>query len=232
MATSAPANNDMNNAHGEKSHITGPHGNPGSGNVNAAGRRRIGNPAPLGLISFASTTLLLSFVNVRARGVTEPNIVVGMGLAVGGLCQLLAGMWEFAAGNTFGATAFSSYGGFWISFALILIPGTGVIDSLGADADSALALYLSTWFIFTFIMVIGALRSNLCLVLLFFNLDMAFLFLTIGKVFPTNLGLTKAGGAFGIIAAFIAYYVGTSELIPRNASYFVLPTYQLPKRDV
>jgi succinate-acetate transporter protein len=85
--------------------------------------------------------------------VTEPNIVVGMGLAVGGLCQLLAGMWEFAAGNTFGATAFSSYGGFWISFALILIPGTGVIESLGSDADSALALYLSTWFIFTFIMV-------------------------------------------------------------------------------
>ena len=70
-----------------------------------------------GLISFASTTLLLSFVNVKTRGVTEPNIAVGMALAVGGLCQFLAGMWEFAAGNTFGATAFSSYGGFWFSFA-------------------------------------------------------------------------------------------------------------------
>jgi succinate-acetate transporter protein len=106
-----------------------------------------------GLISFASTTLLLSFVNVRARGVFQPNIIIGMGLAVGGLCQLLAGMWEFAAGNTFGATAFSSYGGFWISFALIFIPGTGIVSSLGADFSDALALYLATWFIFTFIMV-------------------------------------------------------------------------------
>jgi len=224
------------NTHGDKNALGGGTyaggGQAGGGNVNAPGRRRFGNPAPLGLISFASTTLLLSLVSVRARGVFQPNIIIGMGLAVGGLCQLLAGMWEFASGNTFGATAFSSYGGFWISLALIFIPGTGVVSSLGADFNDAFALYLATWFIFTFIMVIGSLRSNLGLVLLFFSLDMAFLFLMLGQIYPSKLGLTKTGGAFGIIAAFFAYYVGTSELIPRHASYFTLPTYQLPKRDV
>lgn len=204
---------------------------PYSGGVHAP-RRRVANPAPLGLISFASTTLLLSFVNVHTRGVTEPNIAVGMAIGVGGLTQLLAGMWEFAAGNTFGATAFSSYGGFWFSFAAILIPGTGIADALGADLPSALALYLSTWFIFTFIMLVASLRSNLGLVLLFFFLDMTFLLLMIGYIFPTNFAITKAGGALGIVTAFIAYYVGSSELMPKNASYFTLPTYQLPKRDV
>jgi len=76
-----------------------------------------------------------------------------MAFGVGGLCQLLAGMWEFAAGNTFGSTAFSSYGGFWISFGVLLTPGFGITTALADDLNSALALYLSTWFIFTFIML-------------------------------------------------------------------------------
>ncbi len=70
-------------------------------------------------MGFGATTFVLSMFNVQARGVTTPNVILGMALAYGGLCQLLAGMWEFAAGNTFGATAFSSYGGFWLSFAVL-----------------------------------------------------------------------------------------------------------------
>jgi len=73
--------------------------------------RKFGNPGPLGLFSFASTTLILSLFNVNARHIATPNLIVSMAIGVGGLVQLLAGMWEFAAGNTFGATAFSSYGG-------------------------------------------------------------------------------------------------------------------------
>lgn len=94
--------------------------------------RQFANPAPLGLCGFALTTFVLSLVNVRARSVLTPNIVIGLGnytfcfvnvaLAYGGLAQFCAGMWEFAAGNTFGALAFSSYGAFWISFACIFIP--------------------------------------------------------------------------------------------------------------
>lgn len=238
MATANPAGVDSNNVekgiagHNHTAGNQGGYNNQGGGYSNAPPRRRIGNPAPLGLISFASTTLLLSFVNVHARGVTKSNAAVGMAFAVGGLTQLLAGMWEFAAGNTFGATAFSSYGGFWISFGILLTPGFGMIEALGDELNAALALYLSTWFIFTFIMFVASLRSNLGLAFLFFFLDMAFLFLTIGNCFPSNFGITKAGGVFGILAAFTAYYVGTSELCPPGASYFILPTYQLPKRDV
>jgi len=197
-------------------------------------RRRIANPAPLGLMSFASTTLLLSFVNVKTRNVLQPNAAVGMAFGVGGLCQLLAGMWEFAAGNTFGATAFSSYGGFWISFGILLTPGFGIAEALteANDLNSALALYLSTWFIFTFIMFIASLRSNVGLVALFFFLDLTFLLLTIANALPQHPNLNVAGGALGIVTAFIAYYVGTSELCPPGASYFTLPTIQLPKRDV
>lgn len=76
--------------------------------------RKLANPAPLGLCGFAATTFLLSLVNVGTRGLAEANVVVGMAYGYGGLTQLLAGMWEMAVGNTFGATALSSYGAFWI----------------------------------------------------------------------------------------------------------------------
>jgi hypothetical protein len=81
--------------------------------------RKFANPSPLGLMGFAATTFVLSMYNVSARGIHTPNVVLGMALGYGGLVQLLAGMWEFASGNTFAATAFSSYGGFWLSFGCI-----------------------------------------------------------------------------------------------------------------
>lgn len=106
---------------------------------------------------------MLSLYNVSARGVTAPNAVVGLAVGYGGLAQFVAGVWEFAAGNTFGATAFCSYGGFWWSYAALLIPWFGVNDAYtkaGATAEAgtemlanATGLYLVAWFIFTFIMV-------------------------------------------------------------------------------
>lgn len=89
----------------------------------------IANPAPLGLFGFAFTTFLLSLLNWHTRNVAVPSIVVGPAFAYGGLIQLLAGMWEMAAGNTFGATALGSYGGFWISLAIVLTPGGFQIES-------------------------------------------------------------------------------------------------------
>jgi len=85
--------------------------------------RKFANPAPLGLCGFALTTFVLSCINLGTRGLAAPNIVIGAAFAYGGLVQLLAGMWEMAVGNTFGATALSSYGGFWIGTAIILTPG-------------------------------------------------------------------------------------------------------------
>jgi succinate-acetate transporter protein len=196
--------------------------------------RVIANPAPLGLFSFASTTLILSLINVQARGVTEPNIVVGMALGCGGLAQLLAGMWEFVCGNTFGATAFSSYGAFWISYALIFIPGTGILtayETVATETHNAVAFFLLAWFIFTFCMFLASLRSTVALASLFFFLDLTFMLLMIGQ-FKNDVDVTKAGGAFGIVTAAIAYYTAASGLITHQASYLALPVIDLPKRHL
>jgi succinate-acetate transporter protein len=106
---------------------------------------------------FDATTQVLSMINVNTRGVTIPNIVVGLAFGYGGLVQLLAGMWEFAAGNTFGATAFSSYGGFWISYACIQVPFFGITGPNSAYAEAepmlanALGIYLFSWMIVGFV---------------------------------------------------------------------------------
>ncbi|KAF8472416.1 GPR1/FUN34/yaaH family-domain-containing protein [Gautieria morchelliformis] len=204
--------------------------------IQAAGLRRLGNPGPLGLFSFASTTLILSLYNVNARHINTPNVVVGMAVGVGGLCQLLAGMWEFACGNTFGATAFSSYGGFWLSFSLIYIPGSGILtayDPASGNASQlkdALGIYLITWFIVTFIFLLAAIRTHLAFVGLFGFLALTFMLLAIGQ-FMTNLMVTKAGGAFGVITAFIAYYTGASELITKETAFVSLPLMHLRRID-
>jgi len=194
--------------------------------------RRLGNPGPLGLFSFASTTMILSFYNSGVRGITVPNVVVGMALAVGGLVQLLAGMWEFACGNTFGATAFSSYGGFWISFACLYLPSMGIVDAFGTDdteLNSALGIYLITWFVFTFLMLVASTRRNIGLMALFFFLTVTFMLLAISKflAMPT---VGKAGGATGVITALVAYYVGLAELLIRDESWFTLPLGTISKR--
>jgi succinate-acetate transporter protein len=123
-----------------------------------------------------------------------------------------------AVGNTFGATALSSYGGFWISFAIILTPGGFAIGEAYEDGDDfnhAIGFYLAGWFIFTTILLVCTLRSTVAFFLLFFTLDLAFLFLAIGhlqlvgdvagKRTPQE-GCIKAGGVFGLLAAFLAWY--------------------------
>mgnify|MGYP001598423624 CR=1 FL=1 len=122
-----------------------------------------------------------------------------------------------AVGNTFGATALSSYGGFWLSFAIILTPGGFAIGDAYKDKDDfnhAIGFYLAGWFIFTTILLICTLRSTVAFFLLFFTLDLAFLFLAIGHLQlqgtpgakTTQVGCIKAGGVFGLLAAFMAWY--------------------------
>jgi succinate-acetate transporter protein len=150
-------------------------------------QRRVANPAPLGLMSFALTTFVLSCCNAGIFGVsaTSPaNVVTGLALFYGGLAQVLAGMWEFTTGNTFGATAFASYGAFWLSYAAILVPWFGVAEGfLGHEQDlaPAVAVFLLGWTIFTFLMWLGTLRSNLALSALFASLTLTFLLLTIAE---------------------------------------------------
>ncbi|OJA10718.1 hypothetical protein AZE42_04271 [Rhizopogon vesiculosus] len=186
---------------------------------------RIANPGALGLFSFASTTFILSLYNVGARGVTAPNVVVGMACFTGGLAQFLAGMWEFPRGNVFGATAFTSYGAFWMSYATILIPNSGILAAYDGQADElnqALGIYLITWFVFTVLLLLGALRRNLSFIALLFFLSITFLLLAVGT-WSSQVNVTKAGGGFGILTAWIAYYCGLSELLVKGESWFGLP---------
>jgi len=194
---------------------------------------RIGNPGALGLFSFASTTFILSLYNVNARGITQPNVVVGMALFTGGLAQLLAGMWEFPRGNTFGATAFSSYGAFWMSYATILIPSSGILDAyanLPGELENALGIYLITWFMFTTLLMFGAIRRNISFCLLLGFLSLTFLLLACGA-WTGKIKITKAGGGLGIVTAMVAYYCAVSELMIREESYFMLPLGAIPKRE-
>ncbi|PSN69903.1 glyoxylate pathway regulator [Corynespora cassiicola Philippines] len=202
-----------------------------------APKRNFANPAPLGLSAFALTTFVLSLINVGTRDITHPNLVVALAYGYGGLVQLLAGMWEMAVGNTFGATALSSYGGFWLSFAIILTPGGFQIQSTLEEVTNApfldsFGLYLMGWFIFTFILLLCTLRSTVAFFSLFFTLDMAFLLLGIGylqhdEVVPQQACI-KAGGYFGLFAAFLAWYNALAGIADNSNSFFVIPVAHFP----
>lgn len=119
-----------------------------------------------------------------------------------------------AVGNTFGATALSSYGGFWLSYAILLTPGFHALDAYtdASDEASVLGFFLAGWFIFTFILLLCTLRSTIMFFLLFFTLDLAFLMLSCSEFAKANgnagaaTSLQHAGGGFGLLAAFLAWY--------------------------
>lgn len=164
----------------------------------------IADPAPLGLGAFALTTFVLSAVNAGwVPAETEP-VVFGLALAYGGLAQFGAGMWEFAKGNTFGATAFTSFGAFWISF--WWLTGHSGLDKLNADdAAKGVGLYLLAWGIFTLYMTVAASKVNMAVLSVFVLLTITFFLLAWGE-FATSTGLHKLGGWFGIATALAAWY--------------------------
>jgi succinate-acetate transporter protein len=162
----------------------------------------LADPAPLGLAAFALTTFVLSFMNTGLFKV-EP-VVFGLALAYGGVGQFAAGMWEFAKGNTFGATAFSSYGAFWLSFWWL----TGHTDLTGSpegDVTNSIGLYLLAWGIFTAYMTVAATRVSGAVLAVFVLLTITFVVLAIGD-FATSETITKVGGWIGIATAVAAWY--------------------------
>jgi succinate-acetate transporter protein len=203
--------------------------------------RKFANPAPLGLCAFALTTFVLSAINLNARGLSSPQIAVPLAFGYGGLVQLLAGMWEMAVGNTFGATALSSYGGFWIAYGLIFTPAWNILDAKAGpykahptDVNSALGFFLTGWLIFTTILLLCTLRSTIMFFMLFFTLDLAFLMLACGEYAKNNgaldasATLTKAGGGFGMLAAFLAWYNAFAGIADSSNSFFLIPVFHFP----
>lgn len=162
----------------------------------------IADPAPLGLGAFALTTFVLSVINTDM--VKAEPVVFGLALAYGGLAQFAAGMWEFAKGNTFGATAFTSYGAFWISF-WWLTGHTDMGDLKAGDVSNGVGLYLLAWGLFTLYMTVGATRVSGAVLAVFVLLTITFFILAWGE-FATSSGIHKTGGWFGIATAIAAWY--------------------------
>jgi len=182
----------------------------------------VANPAPLGLSAFARTTFVLSSSNAGflfpAVGVGGA-VVIGLAIFYGGLVQLIAGVQEFRAGNTFGATAFCSYGGFWMALGFVLLPGTGILAALTAEkaVSSGVGTFLLGWTIFTGLMLIATFRISGALIAVFALLFLTFLSLTIGWLsgvgtgtFTTWVGI---GGWLGIVTALVAWYAALAGVL-------------------
>jgi hypothetical protein len=193
------------------------------------------DPGPLGLAAFAGTTFVLSMVNSglvgdkAAVGGGLLPLIAALALAYGGAAQILAGIWEFRTGNTFGAVAFCSFGAFWISFYFI-IQAAGAVEK--TELFSGLGLYLWMWGIFTAYMFIASMRTTGAIALVFLLLAITFIILGIGNsslAGTTNVtnGTIKLGGYFGLATAIAAWYASFAAVINSTFGRIVAPVFPL-----
>jgi hypothetical protein len=176
------------------------------------------NPAPLGLFGFGMTTVLL---NIHNAGFYEMNsMILAMGIFYGGISQVIAGILESKKNNTFGMTAFISYGFFWLTLvALILMNKSGWIT---ATSEDALATYLALWGVFTGLLFIGTLKINRALQFVFATLTILFFLLAIGH-YTRNEDLLRFAGYEGIVCGLSAIYTGIANLLNEVYRRRVLP---------
>lgn len=153
---------------------------------------------------------LISCYGVSARDVTTPNILIGVLIFFGGICQFLAGIMEFVAGNTFGATVFPSYGAFNLAYAMIYLPGSGIIasytlkdGSISPMFNQALGIWLWSWFILTVLFTVAAMRSSWVLFMDLFVLSVELMVLASGYMLD-NHALLVAGNSLGFVVAFLS----------------------------
>jgi succinate-acetate transporter protein len=186
----------------------------------------IADPGPLGLAAFAMTTFVLSMFNADLVSRSGESVTLGLALAYGGIAQVLAGMWEFRTGNTFGAVAFTSYGAFWISFwAFVQFYASGIP---AADAGHAVGLYLIAWGIFTSYMFIASLRTTGAIALVFILLAVTYFLLGIGNANGSD-SLIKAGGWVGLATAIAAWYASFAAVTNATFGRIVLPLIPLKR---
>jgi len=174
----------------------------------AAAVTPVADPAPLGLAAFALTTFLLSGANAGWMGAATGSAWLGYALAYGGVCQLLAGMWEFRNKNVFGATAFSTYGGFWIGlFLWVQFVAPHAASASAADHD--LGWILLAFAIFNTYMLIMSAQLNMAVFAVFLTLELTEIILVIGNFSGTS-GIVKLGGYVGILTALAAWYTSAA----------------------
>jgi hypothetical protein len=183
-------------------------------NSDATPVARFADPGALGLAAFGLTTFVLSFANaglIPGGGVS----VLGLALFYGGIGQVIAGVWEFANKNTFGATAFTSYGLFWMAAWFLLTSGNKV-DAPGVG------LFFLAWGIFTLYMTFAAIKTNMIILLVFIALTLTFAFLSIGE-FANSATIHQIGGYLGILTALLAFYGSFATVINSTFKRVVLP---------
>lgn len=178
------------------------------------------DPAALGLGAFAMTTFVLSVINAGLIPKAVEPVVLGLALFYGGMAQFAAGIWEFANRNVFGATAFCSYGAFWLSFWFLSQFSAGSLPA--ADAGKAVGLYLLGWAIFTAYMTVSAWRVSMGVFAVFVFLTLTFLALFLGAFFGAA-GLSMLGGWLGIVTALIAWYCSLAVVANSTYKRTVLP---------
>ena len=186
--------------------------------------KKIANPAPLGLAAFGMTTVLLNLHNAGFFGLGA--MILAMGFFYGGLAQVIAGFLEFKNGNTFGLTAFTSYGFFWLSLVfIIVVPAMGLAE---APSATAMGFYLLIWGLFTLFMFFGTLRSNRVLQFIFASLALLFFLLALGDF--TGIVLIKTIAGFeGIICGASAIYLAMAEIINPVLGRDALPIWPVKK---
>ena len=184
------------------------------------------DPGPLGLAGFAMTTFVLSMFNAKLVGSAGEPVVLGLAVAYGGLAQLLAGMWEFRTGNTFGAVAFSSFGAFWISFFVLVAFFAPTIPA--ADAGHAIGLYLWAWAIFTTYMFVASLRTTGAVALVFLLLAATFILLGAGNS-GAHEDVIKWGGYIGLATAVAAWYASFAAVVNSTFKRTILPVIPLAR---
>ena len=178
---------------------------------------KIANPAGLGLLAFGMTTVLLSFHNLGLFGLD--STILSMGIFYGGLAQIVAGIFEFKKGNTFGATAFTSFGFFWLTFVAI---NTTSLNGLAAGDSSSLAAYFAMWGIVTLFLFIGTLKATRALQLVFLTLTILFFVVAIKDGSGVS-DVAYVAGVVGIICGGIAMYTAFGEVLNEQHGKTILP---------
>jgi hypothetical protein len=188
---------------------------------------KLANPAPLGLLGFGITTVLLNLVNAGAFPLD--TMILAMGIAYGGLAQVIVGIMEYRKGNTFGTVAFTSYGLFWWSLVMLLVlPKISFFSGLAAPSASSMAAYFLMWGIFTFAMFFGTLKANRGLQFVFMSLAILFFMLTIREltnnpVLFGNVTFNTITGIEGVICGLSAVYLAIAEVLNEAHHKTILP---------
>ncbi|KAI1372872.1 GPR1/FUN34/yaaH family-domain-containing protein [Hypoxylon crocopeplum] len=198
-------------------------------------RQRVANAAPLGLLAFATSIFVISLFGLQPRGVTVPNVIVPILVFFGGCAQVVAGIMEYISGHTLKATLFSTYASFNLAYAMIYLPGSGILlaytDETGTlipDFEQALAMFCWAWFIVSMIFTVATVRASWVILTTLVFVDLTLLLLAVGYMVG-QVSVLKAGSATGLVTAFLAYWLAAAELWGDGMTPFNLPVGPLKK---